>query len=258
MKTNSLVVAMLLGIGVCIDTRAISVSGLYNTGVDDSGQVIPLHAAELHWVVQGPVDTVYRVPIVYHSPGHQAWVTPPEGSAWIGPNPTESTWPHDPPGLYTYKLEFIVDLGGIDPQTLTLVGRWASDNWSEIWFNGEDTGYARDLWGFVDLQWFSIQGGFLDGVNTLVVKVLNQEWGGNPTGLLVSDLQIIQGGLPIPPPGTSVPDAGGTFGLLLAGIGAVVAVRRARCRGNSQKLQTQPWQSGEKRVSSKKTKTLSR
>lgn len=233
MKTNSLFVAILLGIGVCINTRAISVSGLYNTGVDDSGEVIPLHAVEQHWLVQGPVDTVYRVPIVYQGTGEQAWVTPPEGSAWIGPNPTDSTWPYDPPGLYVYRLTFSLSFHGLDPSGLLLTGRWASDDWSKIWLNGQFTGIERTGIASEYLVDFTIQGIFVDGVNILEFHVENFNWPqypqGNPTGLLVADLQAVYRGLSLPPPVT-VPEGGHSFVCFFCGLVSLAAVRPSRLR----------------------------
>lgn len=232
MKTNSIVVAVLLGVGVSVDAGAILVRGLYNTGVDDSGQVIPLHAVEQHWMVQGPVDVVYRAPIVYHSPGNQAWVTPPEGSAWIGPNPTESTWPLDPPGHYIYRLEFFVTSSGTDRSGLVLSGEWASDDWSEIWLNGAYTGWSRRGVASEYLVGFSIQDGFVDGLNVLEFRVENFDWPwyplGNPTGLLVANLQanyrIEPGPAPVPP--VSVPERGSPLAMMFGGILAAALARR--------------------------------
>ncbi|HWH71743.1 MAG TPA: hypothetical protein VNT26_20430 [Candidatus Sulfotelmatobacter sp.] len=45
------------------------ITGLNNTGVDDSGNVLPLHSVEQHYVVSGPseVDEAYVAPIVLSS-----------------------------------------------------------------------------------------------------------------------------------------------------------------------------------------------
>lgn len=202
------------------DSRAalINVPGLYNTGVDDSGNVLPLGSVDPHYVVSGASDTAFIAPIVFHSPGSQAWVTPPGGAAWIGPNNTDNTWPTDPTGNYYYDLRITLDLKNLDPAKLQISGEWATDNSGQIWVNGQDTGFNTIDWGFSQLSSFLLQDVFTPGINTLEFRVLNSGGSPNPSGLLVADLQAADDGtLTLPNPASPVPEPS-TFiaGALLA------------------------------------------
>jgi hypothetical protein len=135
-----------------------------------------------HYAVSGVASVAYVVPKA------NLWVSAPPGSAWIGPNPTSNPYPSDPPGLYHYTLSF--DLSGLDASQLRVSGRWATDNNAEIWLNGQDTGINKALWGFVALDPFSIESGFIPGINILEFRVENDDAGG-PSGLLVADITPI-------------------------------------------------------------------
>jgi len=145
---------------------------------------------------------------------HPDWVNPPSGSVWISPDaPLDS-----PPGLYIYTLTFYVT--GVDPEQVVVSGKWATDNDSELWLNGANTGLSRDIYGFKSLLDFSIADGFLLGENTLEFRVNNPTSplppGTSPTGLLVSDI------------GASIVPEPTTFALLGFGSLALAAGRRRR------------------------------
>jgi len=213
----------------------VQIPGLYNTGVDDAGHVLPLHSVDPHYRVSGAASVAYVVPIVFHSPGNQAWVTPPPGSAWIGPNPTDSTWPTDPIGDYCYTLSMAIDLAGTgyDPAALQIAGLWATDNSGQIWVNGQNTGFTTEDWGFTRLSPFVLQGMFRDGLNVLEFRVLNSANSPNPSGLLVANLAAaIDGSLTLPtvPPDTVVPEPSTFIGGALLSLPFVLAGRRVSHR----------------------------
>lgn len=215
----------------------VEIPGLYNTGVDDSGNVLPLHSIDPHYKLSGAASVAYVVPIVFHSPGNQAWVTPPPGSAWIGPNPTDSTWPTDPVGSYYYKLTITIDLTGTgyDPDTLQIAGQWATDNSGQIWLNGQNTGFTTEDWGFARLSPFVLQGAFSDGVNLLEFRVLNSATSPNPSGLLVANLAAaVDGSLTLPtiPPDTVVPEPSTFVGGALLSLPITLSGRRMLRRRN--------------------------
>ncbi len=161
---------------------AFQVYGLLNTGVDDAGAVLPLHAVEQHYSVSGPVSVAYVVPQV------SMYANPPFGSAWIGPNATSSTYPSDPEGNYAYTVQF--NLTEIGSDLLELSGLWATDNSAQLWFNGHFTGSTKGLWGFTQFDPFTIRGGLVEGLNTLEFRIENELIGPNPTALCVANLQI--------------------------------------------------------------------
>jgi hypothetical protein len=194
---------------------------LFNTGVDDYGTVQSLHSAELHYAVTGAASAAYVTPLVYHSEDEPAWVTAPAGSAWIGPNQTDSTWSRDPIGTYQYTVLFTLDLSAYDPASVRIAGDWASDNAGEIWLNGQYAGFNKAEWGFAQLDHFELGGSFVSGINTLEFRVTNQILGGpNPSGLLVANLSGTGESL-----NNRVPDTMSTFSALALSLTFLGAVR---------------------------------
>jgi hypothetical protein len=114
------------------------IPGLFNTGVNDFGALLPNGTVDEHYDLVGPPAT----PQCPGCPGpavaratDAAWVAPPSGSKWIGPVDN-----NDAPGgssLFSYTLTF--DLTGLDPTTAAISGIWSSDNGGRILLNGVDT-----------------------------------------------------------------------------------------------------------------------
>src|SRR5262245_14449785 len=94
-----LVVTAALG---SVNSKAVTITipGLYNTGVNSSGTVLPQQSLEQHYSVSGAVSIAYVVPPVYEPNLGWAWLPAPAGSAWIGPNSTTNTASPDPVGVY--------------------------------------------------------------------------------------------------------------------------------------------------------------
>ena len=89
------------------------------------------------------------------------------------------------------------------------MGQWASDNDACIFLNGVNTNSCTGFQDFGQLTAFMIDGGFVQGTNTLDFMVNN---GGGPTGLYVE----ISGTADVPEP-SSILLLGG--GLLSAAVG---------------------------------------
>lgn len=193
-----LAAALLLGAPKAL---ADTITGLYPTGVSDSGSVLGTGTLDPHYDLSGPAG-----PAIARSTD-VAWTAPPSGSKWIGPSNTNN----DPQGTYSYIITF--DLTGLDPSTAAITGRWTSDNDSEIFLNSTATGLAttRPQDPFRRLEpTFTLDDGFVFGINTLEFRVWN---GGGPTALLVSTLS--GHAEPIPEPSTALLLAFGLTGLAL-------------------------------------------
>ena len=162
--------------------RAAPIVDLFSTGVDNTGQVLSPGSSEQHYGVSGASNDAF---VVSQWP---TWLTPPAGSAWIGPANGNISGPD---GKYTYELTF--DLTGLDYNNFVMSGGWATDNISQIWLNGKDTLFATPLGSaFKMLHSFALHDGFNQHFNKLEFIVINASLGAsgdNPTGLLVANLQ---------------------------------------------------------------------
>lgn len=153
--------------------------GLYNTGVDASGNPLPLGAVDSHYTVDGGNAYTFNA-----SGGYPVgpWLGDNTTSAWI--SPTANTY-----GVsfatYTYATNF--DLTGIDLSTAYIAGRWASDDpVTDVRLNGNSLGLSGGNYTY----WtpFTIASGFNAGINTLAFDVINS--GGGPTGLRVEFTEL--------------------------------------------------------------------
>jgi len=217
-------------------------TALFNTGVGGSsgpsGPLLPDDAVDPHYTlpladVPGPdlmpsdyFGNAVAVSDICHSSGTACaylnpylnytcyewtpWSLPldpayhPAASKWIGPNYTNNFC--DPAGNYTYTIQF--NLGGLNPATATISGRWAADNQASMYLNTTPVAHTP---GFSSWTSFTIPpGGYLSGNNTLTFIVNNEsQW----TGLRVEFTNafsgcatcapptIISGVLPLPQPG---------------------------------------------------------
>lgn len=171
--------ALLIWVSFCTTHAvAVPIPGLYNTGINDLGTPLALGVSDDHYIMTGPIPGAVAVS------KHGLWTTAPAGSVWIAPTNGNVS---DPGGNYDYILTF--DLTGLDPTSATVQGQWATDNDSEIFLNGVNTGNTRGLWGFTTLLDFTLSSGFVSGINTLEFRVINvPSTALNPTGLLVANL----------------------------------------------------------------------
>jgi len=180
------------------------VSGLYNTGVGNTGTALPIGTTDSHWDLSY-VGVPAGLPALAMTP-HPAWVdhsTLTPDARWIGPVDSANEDPQFPGTVFSYTLEFNID-PIVNLSLLGVEGSWASDNESQIWLNGAYTGISRPAGSFenndgsyVDLLDFIVTSGFQYGTNTLTFIVPNDSIPGgppgflNPTGLLVADLASV-------------------------------------------------------------------
>ena len=181
-----LTTAVLITVPHAHAVTTISVPGLYNTGVNSSGIVLPQQSLEQHYSVSGASTIAYIVPPVYEPNLGWAWLPAPAGSAWIGPNSTTNTASPDPVEIYSYTIQF--NLTGYNLADVRVSGSWMTDNTGEMFLNGISTGFTTDGDSYKHLTAFSLDSGFVAGMNTLEFRVLNEFVGPNPSGLCVAGL----------------------------------------------------------------------
>jgi hypothetical protein len=133
----------------------VAIPGLYTTGVDDDGNVLP----------GGAVDTHYHI----LETGTDAIVVSTPAGSWI-PNDGTSMWvwqqANGQPTNVTRTFRLTFDLTGLDPSTASISGTWATDNTGlNILINGQSTGNTSG--GFTSYSNFAVTSGFIAGINTL-------------------------------------------------------------------------------------------
>ena len=169
MKWQSILFFVVFLVFFAIQTARADLIPLHNTGEAGIGNV------ETNYTLRySGSSTGTGTPLTAYVRDPYPWPDAPTGSEWIAPHPT-----HFQTGYYFYELSFNI------PDIISISGRWASDNNSEIFLNGISSGYTRDLWGFLTLEDFTITSGFT-GNDTLLFRVWQDS--GGPTGLLVTDL----------------------------------------------------------------------
>jgi hypothetical protein len=196
--------------------QAVTITGLYNTGVDGSSvSVVGVGVVDQHWTLTSGTAYVSGQNGVF--PLNGAWLADDATSRWITPQPRAGV-DLDPvtDGLYYYNLGF--SLTGFQPATASFAGRFAADNnVTAIRLNGNllaASGGDFDIWTS-----FAANSGFVAGANTLQFVVTNiGQTSGNPSGLRVeftaSDV-------------TAVPEPA-SWAMMIAGFGLVGAAMRRR------------------------------
>jgi hypothetical protein len=196
----------LLGSGTTARADVISV---FNTGVNSSGT--PLTDGTIgdpHYTLASVPSGTTTIRVRTSAGGFPIgpWIGNNSKSAWIGPNNDTSV--DGPPGHYDYRTTFTLPANA-NVKTASLTGQWAADNdLVDILLNGVSTkqanlpftdagGGTRPLNTFTP---FSINSGFVSGLNTLDFIVNNQGGGSNPTGVRV---EVSGSVLPVPEPSTS-------------------------------------------------------
>lgn len=167
---------------------------LYNTGVDDEGALLAPNVVDSHYTLIESADEGFPGPNVYTLT--DAWPVAPAGpwvakgpnSGWIAPQGNQSSG--NAPGNYVYRTTF--DLTGFDPSKAKIVGKWTSDNTGvDIILNDTYLGISQPG-NFGTLNDFSIEFGFVAGINTLDFVVYNAGDAINPTGLRVEMIGTVE------------------------------------------------------------------
>ena len=200
MKAVSIVCSLFLLAGA-LPVWAAPITSLFNTGVDDNGQLLPA-GPDLHYTIsridyagcyicgevpydpQNPPTVLsnYLTPVPPMAANilqftHGAWVPNGPTSNWVS---YEGSFGSSQffTGLYTYQTTF--DLTGLDPNSVQISGVWGTDDPGWMYLNLSDTN-VPDInnlvvfgGGFSSLTQFSITGTnglFRPGLNTLTFVV---------------------------------------------------------------------------------------
>lgn len=185
---------------------AVPIPGLFNTGVDASGNALAAGAVDPHYAIleTGSAAVVVKDAIP------STWIDNASTYRWVWE--TVAGTPTNV--IRTFRTTF--DLSGLDPATAALSGTWATDNSGlDILINGTPTG--NTCGGFSSFCSFSVTSGFVAGVNTLDFRVQDV---GVISGFLVGSIS----GTADPLGTVREPPA---LALALAGL-AVATVRRRR------------------------------
>ncbi|HET9048204.1 MAG TPA: hypothetical protein VFN29_04480 [Chiayiivirga sp.] len=195
---------------------------VHNTGVDASDVLVTYGAQAAFWTLSakpvGAVPAIGSLPYRYHV---GSYFPDTASAAWVSP---EASGGAGVLGIYTYDL--VIDLTGLDPSTAVISGVFGTDNDGAIWLNGNPPVATTGFAGFGATTPFTVNSGFVSGVNTLHVQVNN---GGDPTAFFVSFTSATAAPLAGPPamiPATSWPVLGGLSLLLL--LTTLTALRQRR------------------------------
>ena len=158
---------------------AASVTGLFNTGLDGSGNAVADSASDPHYtLVSAPstggsaLVTQQKFPI-----GGGVWLEDTAVSKWISPHADESAYP-DAPGNYTYQTTFTITG---DVTTVKINGKVLGDDQvAAIILNG--TVVAKNISNsFQKWTQFTLSTGLVSGANTVQFVVYNSPYN-NPNG----------------------------------------------------------------------------
>ncbi len=215
MNTARLGAVAAVALGLASGANAATpITGLYNTGVDNSDKAVTGNGADTHWSLTD--GTAYtggangRFPLV---PG--GWLLDTNVSRWLTPGPNAST-SYDITANHTYVYTTTFNL--TDTTGASFTGQFAADNSAVIKLNG--VSLASEV-GYNTFTNFSATSGFKTGTNIIEVDVTNVKQNGyNPTGLNVQFLSSNVGAAPEP----------SAWSLMILGVGGMGAALRTRRR----------------------------
>jgi hypothetical protein len=218
MRFNTILLACTaLALAAIAPAQAVTITGLYNTGVDGNRvSVTGVGVVDQHWTLTNGMAYVSGQNGVFPL-RNGIWLADNATSRWITPQSRAGVdLDSVQDGLYFYNLGF--SLAGFQPKTASFSGRFSADNRvTAIRLNGNLL--AASGGDFRTWTNFAANSGFVAGANTLQFVVTNiGQRSGNPSGLRVeftaSDVT------PVPEPAS--------WAMMIAGFGLVGAAMRRR------------------------------
>ena len=210
-KRSALIAILLCSATTVANAQPAIDFGLFNTGVDAAQKALSDDAVDPHYELIDPSHILGDAIVATSAGGFPIgpWLEDSHLSAWIAPS-TTTNGPGDFDGSPSYFYRTTFDLTGVNLNGFTIDGQWASDNaGQDILVNGESLGFINAQFGAFSP--FTLDFGFVDGLNTLDFVVNN---GGNeenpdgPTGLRV---EFDGNGTAAPPPPPPHPHAIGSL-----------------------------------------------
>ena len=166
----------------------LSITDLYNTGVDNARQVLQDSVADSHYTLatypagtvtipDGNVSRAVTTPNKDLAPIN--WIANTQTARWIGPNTASA---YGPVGDYSYKTTFTLP----NFSEALIVGQLSvDDRITDILVNGVSVGNPVPLSSWTNISRFSISKGFIVGTNTIEFKLHSI---GGPTGLQIDNI----------------------------------------------------------------------
>ncbi|MEP7339044.1 MAG: putative Ig domain-containing protein [Acidobacteriota bacterium] len=152
---------------VIIDGVATAMTGLFNTGVDNSNVVLANGATDTHYSLMKP-DTTFDTTKVLAPPIFSVpWLANSATSKWIGP----ASPPNPMDGAYTYRTTF--ELPSCTLLTAVINGNWAVDDTATMKLNGVVVASlpTQLATNYTVFHPFTISSGFQSGTNELLITV---------------------------------------------------------------------------------------
>lgn len=236
-KVTLAIAATALALSAATPAQAAVFFGLFNTGVDGSGNVLGSNQIDLHYRITATSNGNLAIPsggadaytVGLNTPWHPNDMVGTPGSGWItpfvnadgSPAPSTSFDPDLPGPAFTYEYTINFDIGGINPADAFLSGQVQSDNSVRVLLNGTDIGGQLTQVNssfFQEFTAFGAGSGFNPGVNNSLKFVVTDF--GVVTGLRVANIN--SGAVPEP----------GVWAMMILGFGLVAGqIRRRRRAG---------------------------
>lgn len=190
--------AALLATVVALPSLALAAVVVHNTGVDTSNVLVAPGAQASFWTLSaapsGATESIGDLPFRYIN---GAYFADTGSAAWVSP---QSSGNAGQLGPYTYDL--VIDLAGVDPAWVSLSGTFGTDNEGAIWLNANAPVATTGFADFGVPTPFTIDSGFVPGLNTIHVQVSND---GDPTAFFVAFTSVAASPVAVPVPATSWP-----------------------------------------------------
>jgi len=198
---RTLVCAVLLVVVGMAEAGTIEV---YNTGVDDTGNVLAAGASDPHWSILSGPGISSPIQAKATDPYAPYWL--PTGSdpqsMWVNPSGNADAYePGTSASYFVYETSF--DLTGLIPSTASLsFGIAVDDDTVDMKLNGTslgNLGAPHGTWGFNRFTPVTISEGFVSGVNTLSILISNWTGGlGSPHGMRIEFTSATAEVVPLP------------------------------------------------------------
>ena len=193
---------------------------VHNTGVNASNVLVAPGAQASFWTLTarpgGATEAIGSLPFRFNC----CYFPDTATAAWVS---QAASGDASVAGTYTYDL--VVDMTGLNPASASISGTFGTDNSGSISLNGNPPVATTGSGDFGAPTPFTINSGFVPGLNTIRVQVANE---GNPTAFFVSFTSATAEAFVAPVPAMSW-QALIALAVVLGGMGSVLA-RRAQTR----------------------------